>query len=134
MARRIRLDQIGGYSEEKFEQLLRVTVLETDKRLKEESPVDTGRFRLSWVISENNYTEYDSGPQESPTSVTPPKKMNYEEEKIGKVYHISNSLPYAERLAYQNWSKQAPAGWTDRIAREMSDWVKQEAARIARQD
>jgi len=133
MARRIRLDQIGGYSEEKFEQLLRVTVLETDKRLKEESPVDTGRFQLSWVISENNYTEYDAGPRSGSSGIPPAKRMNYQQEQAGKNYHISNSLPYAEPLAGGS-STQAPAGWTERIAREMSDWVRQEAARIARQD
>ena len=52
MARRINLSQIGSYSQEKFEQLLRVVVFETDSRLKQESPVDTGRFRASWAISE----------------------------------------------------------------------------------
>ena len=51
MTRRINLSQIGNYSTEKFEQLLRVTVFETEIRLKQGSPVDTGRFRGSWIVS-----------------------------------------------------------------------------------
>ena len=134
MARRIRLDQIGSFSTEKYEQLLRATVFETDSRLKQESPVDTGRFRLSWAVSEQGTPGYDAGPQTSPTGITPPRKLDYQVEKAGNIYHIHNNLPYAYRLAYENWSKQATAGWTDRIAREMTAWAKQQADRIGRQD
>jgi hypothetical protein len=133
MARRIRLDQIGSFSTEKYEQLLRATVFETDSRLKQESPVDTGRFRLSWAVSEQGTPGYDAGPQTSPTGITPPRKLDYQVEKAGNIYHIHNNLPYAERLA-NGWSTQAAAGWTDRIAREMTAWAKQQADRIGRQD
>lgn len=133
MTRRIRLDQIGSYSTEKFEQLLRATVFETDSRLKQESPVDTGRFRLSWAISEQGTPGYDAGPQTSPSSIAPPRRLDYQTERAGNVYHIHNSLPYAEPLA-NGHSKQAPAGWTDRIAREMTTWARQQADAIGRQD
>ncbi len=117
-----------------MEKLLRAVVLETDSRLKQESPVDTGRFRLSWAISEQGTPGYDAGPQTSPTGITPPRKLDYQVERLGSVYHIHNSLPYAYRLAYENWSKQAPAGWPDRIAREMQAYVQQQADRIGRED
>ena len=133
MARRINLNQIGNYSIEKYEQLLRATVFETDSRLKQESPVDTGRFRLSWAVSEQGTPGYDAGPQTTPSAITPPRKLDYQVERAGNVYHIHNNLPYAERLA-GGWSQQAPAGWTDRIAREMTAWAKQQADRIGRQD
>lgn len=133
MARRINLDQIGSYATEKYEQLLRVTVLETDSRLKQASPVDTGRFRLSWAISEQGTPGYDAGPQTSPSGITPPRRLDYQVERAGNVYHIHNNLPYAEPLA-NGHSIQAPAGWTDVIAREMTAWAKQQADRIGRQD
>ena len=133
MTRRINLSQIGSYSTEKFEQLLRVTVFETDSRLKLGSPVDTGRFRLSWAISENGTPGYDAGPQASPSAITPPRRLDYQVEHLGGVYHIHNNLPYAERLA-GGWSTRAPAGWTDLIAREMTAWARQEADRIGRSD
>ena len=54
MARvQINLAQIGKYTEDKLERLLRLAVLETDKRLKEGSPTKTGRLKASWQISEN---------------------------------------------------------------------------------
>ena len=133
MTRRINLSQIGSYSTEKFEQLLRVTVFETDSRLKQGSPVDTGRFRLSWAISENGTPGYDAGPQTGASGITPPRRLDYQTERAGGVYHIHNNLPYAEPLA-NGHSPQAPAGWTDLIAREMTAWARQEADRIGRSD
>ena len=133
MARRINLADIGNYSTEKYEQLLRVVVLETDSRLKQASPVDTGRFRLSWAISEQGTPGYDAGLQASPSGITPPRRLDYQVERAGNVYHIHNNLPYAEPLA-NGHSIQAPAGWTDVIAREMTNWAKQQADRIGRQD
>lgn len=133
MTRRINLSQIGTYSTEKFEQLLRVTVFETDSRLKQGSPVDTGRFRLSWAISETGTPGYDAGPQTGASGITPPRRLDYQIERAGGVYHIHNNLPYAEPLA-NGHSPQAPAGWTDLIAREMTAWARQEADRIGRSD
>ena len=133
MTRRINLSQIGSYSTEKFEQLLRVTVFETDSRLKQGSPVDTGRFRLSWAISETGTPGYDAGPQTGASGITPPRRLDYQVERVGGVYHIHNNLPYAEPLA-NGHSPQASAGWTDLIAREMTAWARQEADRIGRSD
>ena len=133
MTRRINLSQIGNYSTEKFEQLLRVTVFETDSRLKQGSPVDTGRFRLSWAISETGTPGYDAGPQTGASGITPPRRLDYQIERAGGIYHIHNNLPYAEPLA-NGHSSQAPAGWTDLIAREMTAWARQEADRIGRSD
>ena len=133
MTRRINLSQIGTYSTEKFEQLLRVTVFETDSRLKQGSPVDTGRFRLSWAISETGTPGYDAGPQTGASGITPPRRLDYQIERDGGIYHIHNNLPYAEPLA-NGHSPQAPAGWTDLIAREMTAWARQEADRIGRSD
>ena len=133
MARRINLSQIGNFSQEKYEQLLRATVLETDSRLKQASPVDTGRFRMSWAISEQGTPGYDAGPDPGSTTITPPRRLDYQVERAGGVYHIHNNLPYAEPLA-NGHSPQAPAGWTDLIAREMTAWARGVADQIGRSD
>ena len=133
MARRINLSQIGSYSQEKYEKLLRATVLETDSRLKQGSPVDTGRFRMSWAISEQGTPGYDAGPDPGSTTITPPRRLDYQVERAGGVYHIHNNLPYAEPLA-NGHSPQAPAGWTDLIAREMTAWARGIADQIGRSD
>ena len=146
MARRINLSQIGGYAEEKLEKLLRVVVLETDRKLKEGSPVDTGRLRLSWAISEQGTPGYDPGPQASPTAITPQRRLDYDRERVGGVYHIHTNLPYAEPVIYGNnlppsWNgtwrsknNQITQAYPDLVAREMTEFARRVADQIGRQD
>lgn len=146
MARRINLADIGNFSTEKYEQLLREVVLETDRKLKQASPVDTGRLRLAWSISEQGTPGYDPGPQSSVAGIAPPRRLDYQVERAGNVYHIHNSLPYTEPVLYGNnlppswqgqWrskNNQITKGYPDVIAREMTNWAQQQASRIARQD
>jgi hypothetical protein len=132
MARVIKFEDIGKYTQEQFEKLLRVSVLETDSRLKQESPVDTGRFRASWAIGQNSAPF--QGQPEGTYSQAPPRAVNYQlgNEKAGNVYSIHNNLPYADPLA-AGWSKQAPSGWVDGVAKNMQTWVNAQADRIGRE-
>jgi hypothetical protein len=132
MARRINIGKIGDFCEGQMNQLLRVVVLETDQQVKAQSPVDTGRFRSSWAIGENATGSYDAGTGGS----LAPVGINYTpgNERFGIRYNVHNSLPYAERLAYQNWSKQAAPGWVDIIARQMTNRARQLADIIGRNE
>ncbi len=144
MARTIRVGDIGDYANQQMEKLLRVAVLETDSRLKQASPVDTGRFRVSWQVGENAAGSYDGGPQQPPSNtdqsktsppgglIVPLRKMNYQQEKLGNVYSVHNNLPYAESLANGS-SKQAPAGWVQGIAKDIQGFVRVNADRIGRE-
>lgn len=144
MAREIRLSQMGDYCNQQLEQLLRVAVLETDARLKQASPVDTGRFRVSWQVGENTAGFYDGGPQQESSNtdrsrtsppgglIVPLRKMNYQQETIGNIYSVHNNLPYAEKLANGS-SRQAPAGWVQGIAKDIQQFVRINADRIGRQ-
>jgi hypothetical protein len=144
MARTIRIADIGDYASQQYEKLLRVAVLETDSRLKLASPVDTGRFRVSWQVGENAAGSYDGGPQQEPSNenrsktsppgglIVPLRKMNYQQEKVGNIYSVHNNLPYAEPLANGS-SKQAPAGWVQGIAKDIQGFVRVNADRIGRE-
>ena len=144
MARTIRVGDIGDYASQQMEKLLRVAVLETDSRLKQASPVDTGRFRVSWQVGENAAGSYDGGPQQDPSNadrsktsppgglIVPLRKMNYQQEKLGNVYSVHNNLPYAEPLANGS-SKQARAGWVQGIAKDIQGFVRVNADRIGRE-
>jgi hypothetical protein len=141
MAKEIKLSQIGDHMEGQVEQLLRATVFEADGMLKERSPVDTGRFRVSWQIGENSsnstparegdYKDQHEPPPEGPNV---PKGSNYivGQEKLGNYYSIHNNLPYAEALA-NGHSPQAKAGWIDLIAKEMQSFVRSSYEQIKRQ-
>lgn len=131
MARTIRIGDIGNYAEQQLEKLLRVAVFETDARLKSASPVDTGRFRVSWQVGENAAPGGEK-PEGTYTGIPAIERIGYQQEKLGNVYSVHNNLPYAERLA-QGWSKQAPAGWVQGIAKDIQGFVKVNADRIGRE-
>jgi hypothetical protein len=131
MARQIRLDQISDYVEGRMDQLLRVTVLETDKRLKSASPVDTGRFKVSWQVGENA-APGKGKPPGNYSGDAPIERIGYSQEKIGNVYSVHNNLPYAEPLA-NGTSNQASPGWVQGIAKDMQTFVVNNAAKIGRE-
>ena len=162
MARNIPLSQIGNYIEGQFEKLLRTAVLETDRRVKEASPVDLGRFRLSWAIGENAAPFQGMPPGDyRGRPVPPPRRMGYSQERIGNLYSVHNNLPYAEKLAnaapgsgkneeekrynpfreVTNWAKPGGGssiqtngpGWVQGIAKDIQGFVRVSAARIARE-
>lgn len=133
MARTIRVGDIGSYAEQQLEKLLRVAVLETDSRLKQASPVDTGRFRASWQVGENSAGGGEK-PEGSYSNTPAIDRIGYQQEKLGNVYSVHNNLPYAERLA-QGWSKrqQPNPGWVEGIAKDIQGFVRVNADRIGRE-
>jgi hypothetical protein len=131
MARTIRVADIGDYASQQMEKLLRVAVLETDSRLKQASPVDTGRFRVSWQVGENAAPGGEK-PAGTYSGIPQIDRIGYREEKLGNVYSVHNNLPYAEPLANGS-SKQAPAGWVQGIAKDIQGFVRTNADRIGRE-
>jgi hypothetical protein len=96
----IKLGDFGDYSKRQVEKLLKFAVLETDTLLKSTSPVDLGRFRLSWAIGENAAPFQGMPPGDyRGQPVPPPRRMGYSQERVGNVYSVHNNLPYAEKLA-----------------------------------
>ena len=163
MARTIRVADIGDYAEQQFEKLLRRAVLETDRRLKQASPVDLGRFRLSWAIGENA-APFQGAPKGDYRGqpVPPPRAVNYTfgTERMGNIYSVHNNLPYAEALAsgaagsgskeqrrydpnrtVKTWASPGGGssiqtdgpGWVQQIAKDIQGFVKVNADRIGRQ-
>jgi hypothetical protein len=141
MARTIRVGDIGNYAEQQMEKLLRASVLETDSLLKQASPVDTGRFRVSWQVGENTATGGIAAPG-SYGAAAPLTRLGYNQEKVGNVYSVHNNLPYAEPLAGGSYppswggqyrSKQAEPGWVQGIAKDVQGRVRIAAARIGQE-
>lgn len=130
MARSIKIEEMGRYVEQQVEKLVRAAVLETDDLLKLASPVDTGRFRVSWQVGENA----------APGGIMPPgsygaapiTRIGYQKEKPGNVYSVHNNLPYAEPLANGS-SQQASSGWVQGVAKDVQTRVIAAAAKIGRE-
>ena len=146
MAREIPLSQIGNYIEGQYEKLLRAAVFETDRRVKEASPIDTGRLRVSWQIGENSASGGIKPEGQYNGAITPPDRTNYSQEKLGNVYSVHNNLPYVEPVLT---GKNLPPSWNGKwrskggqiekgyipyvIQKDMKDFIKVNAARIGRE-
>jgi hypothetical protein len=148
MARTIRVADIGDYASQQFEKLLRVAVLETDSRVKLLSPVDTGRFRVSWQVGENaapggqkpegSYTTTKFGSAPAAQAAIPIERLGYSQEKLGNIYSVHNNLPYAEKLETAPLSKGSSLqtdgpGWVQGIAKDIQGFVVANAAKIGRE-
>lgn len=136
MAGTIRLNQIGEYAEKQMEKLLRVAVLETDSLLKQASPVDTGRFRVSWQVGENSASG-GIKPPGTYTGTPPLDRIGYSQERLGNIYSVHNNLPYAEALANGSSKQTAGAqggqgGWIQGISKDVQGRVRIAADRIGR--
>lgn len=85
---------------------LRETSLATERRVKEEMPVDTGRARASWG-------HWTPGMLRAHAKGASPGDAVWEEKDNGLTIVQGSNVPYIENLNAGH-SKQAPAGFLDR--------------------
>ena len=116
MTRSIKIGEIGGFMGEQVQQLVKITTLEWEKRVKEKTPVQTGRLRNAWQ-----------------STVEPYKGI------------VSNNVEYAEPVCFGNnlppsWKGEFKtrqgtiAGFPELIGKELESWSKQQYERIKRRD
>lgn len=92
--------------------------LELATRIVIRSPVDTGQFRGNWQLGDGGPDLRTDSPFDKQALGSPPSAGSFgrwvdqlEGARAGySIVYITNSLPYARRLEYEGWSKQAPAG------------------------
>ena len=134
-----KLSDIGPQLQEFGSAVLQAGVLQADIRIKEGSPVDTGRFRASWMIGENN----ESGPPMPPgdyKNFPGPTAINFslEDFELGQTYSIHNNLEYAEPVAYgtnlpPSWGGKyrtqqgVEPGFPDLVEKEAQAFIDQKA-------
>jgi hypothetical protein len=112
MAREIPLGQIGDYYEESVRKLVEATTLEAEGRLKDATPVDTGRLRNSWVA--------DPKKGEITNNVVYAEPVVY-----------GTSLPPSWGGKYRTQQNTTP-GYPDLIAKELESWAKKTFQNILR--
>ncbi len=81
-------------------------VMDTVQSLVDSSPVDTGAYRASHIISIGSADMGVRGPETNPNQDAAIQAVKI---KLGNLVYIQNNLPYAERLE-NGWSDQAPQG------------------------
>jgi len=81
-------------------------VMDTVQSLIDSSPVDTGAYRASHIISIGSADMGVRGPETNPNHDAAIQAVKI---KLGNLVYIQNNLPYAERLE-NGWSQQAGQG------------------------
>lgn len=133
----IPLDQLAAKVQLDLETVARKSTLDVFKAVVLKSPVDTGRFRANWNVSQG-------APDTTVTDSTDKGRAQAEVGKVtalpvGGVTYLSNSLPYAQVLEYGlypnppknptgktvgGYSTQAPQGMVRLSALEYNDYVQ----------
>lgn len=107
---------------EKVELVVRKTALELQAGMIEKSPVDTGRFKSNWMCGIGGInTDIGAAPGSNALTRT---GVVLETWRPGQTIVLSNSLPYAKRLEYEGWSKQAPNGMVRLTIQDFAQAVK----------
>ncbi|MCY6971928.1 HK97 gp10 family phage protein [Acinetobacter baumannii] len=81
-------------------------VMDTVQSLVNLSPVDTGAYRASHMVSVGSGDYGIRGPETNPIQDAAIQAVKF---KLGNLVYIQNNQPYAERLE-NGWSDQAPQG------------------------
>ena len=132
--KKIEIRDIGKFFKKEHEDLITLAVLTLDSRIKQVSPVDTGRFRMNWQLAENKRSApIQGGPySQNKSAIIPPLKLNYQKEKAGNTYSLINPLPYAEAVCFgtntpPSWGNTFRSKDTNRTA----GWPLKEVAIVA---
>lgn len=87
------------------DQVKKIT-MDTVQSLVVSSPVDTGAYRASHVVSIGSADYGVRGPETNAVQDAAIQTLKF---KLGNLIYIQNNKPYAERLE-DGWSDQAPLG------------------------
>ena len=117
----IPLDKLAEKTGVALETVVQKSTADLFRAIVEKSPVDTGRFKGNWNVSQN-------APNLATTEAANPQRgvseaNNAQSIPVGGVAYLANGLPYARRLEY-GWSKQSPAGMVRVSVIEFSEYVK----------
>lgn len=100
-------------------------IVEADKRLVAKSPVDTGRFKSNWRVGNGGVNTLTTASTGEPNNAPEINSIKIN----GQTIHLTNSLPYANRLEY-GWSKQAPSGMVRLTLTELQGVARQVGAEL----
>lgn len=105
------LRRFAQKSNQKMETVIKSSLIRVGSSVVAKSPVDTGRFKNNWLSAYGTIDTSITNALDSSGSQAIGKLVQKAAGvKVGETFYFTNSLPYAERLEYEGWSQQAPAG------------------------
>ncbi len=117
----IPFDKLAEKAKLDLDTVVKKATIELFSAVVRRSPVDTGRFRANWNVSQGT-------PDAISTDSVDQNRAENEIEKvlsfaIGGKYYLTNGLPYAARLE-NGYSDQAPAGMIRLSVTEYDTYVR----------
>lgn len=126
MAFTIPLGQLAEKMKADLETVVRKSTFDVFAKVNLKTPVDTGRFRHNWNVSQGTVdTTTTEGTDQTRAAAQIAKVWTL---PLGGVTYMANSLPYAIPLEYGH-SKQQPAGMVRVTAVEFDDSVRRALAK-----
>lgn len=94
------------------------------------SPVDTGRFRMNWQTTDDAPAGGILDTDDTSGSRAISRATQFVQGSVKwDQFHLTNNLPYAERLEY-GWSQQAPQGMVRVTVSRFQRLIDEAAARM----
>jgi hypothetical protein len=108
------------------------TLITTQARLGSASvsPVDTGRLRSSWFAAEGNASNAEA-PEGANSPSTDATGLRVDSRKN---YHLTNNLPYAQRVALEGHVVSKPTNWFVDFVNSDVPKIQAEAAQQAKRE
>jgi len=105
---------------DKVDKVRRASVLELFKLVIMATPVDTGRLRGNWQTTINSPAGATTT-RDDPSGAAALAEAMANLGSLADVVWFTNNLPYAERIEYEGWSRQAPEGM---VRRHIAQWQR----------
>ncbi len=109
----IQLKRYGAKSIDAVDRVRRRVIIELFSAIIRETPVDTGRLRSNWQITLRSPATGTLGIRDV-SAVIAEAEAAANASKGDDLVIMRNNLPYAYRIEYEGWSKQAPEGMVRR--------------------
>lgn len=86
------------------------------------TPFDKGRLRGNWYADIDSYSMATSESRTENEALADGKALA--QKASGKIFTLTNNMPYAYRIEYLGWSQKAPAGMARISVAEIANGLK----------
>lgn len=127
------LQRIAQRNKQKAVKVMQNSLMRIGGAIVMRSPVDTGRFRSNWLSAYGAMdTSTNDALDKSGAASIGKLTATVNTLAAGQVFYFTNSLPYAQRLEYDAWSAQSPAGMVRVSVASWQSIVEDEIRKAAR--
>lgn len=120
------LDRLAEKYKGDMDKTVRAATILAAQKVVMRTPVDTGRLRANWQFTSNAPGNTTTDATDKGLAVLANMTAQIQASAVGGKTYISNSLPYAQRIEYEGYSKvKAPQGMVRISLAEMPAAIEQ---------